>query len=193
MKTLIACLSLAAAAALANPPKVGVVDYAEVGRKYTKATEQRASIDKSVENAKNAVQEKVDEVQRLQADLQETQKRAQSPLLNETGKQQVIAELRGKDETFRQRFAALRQLEQEANNTIQGRLQEMQRAIDADVRQASEKIAKAKGLDLVLAKGATVYSAASLDITEAVLAELNANYKPSAAPAAPAAKPEEKK
>lgn len=190
MKTLIACLTLAAAAAFANPPKVGTVDYAEIAKKYTKATEQRASIDKSVENAKTAVQEKVDEVQRLQADLQETQKRAQSPLLNETGKQQVIAELRGKDETFRQRFAALRQLEQEANNTIQGRLQEMQRAIDADVRQASEKVAKAKGLDLVLAKGATVYSAASLDITEAVLAELNANYKPAAAPAA---KPEEKK
>jgi outer membrane protein len=190
MKTLTAFLALAASVALANPPKVGTVDYAEINKKYNKATETQASIQKSVDNAKLAVQEKVDEVQRLQADLQETQKRGQSPLLNDSGKQQVMAELRTKEETFRQRYTALQQLDQEATRTIQGRVQEMQRAIDADLRPAVEKIAKAKGLDLVLAKGATLYSATSLDITEAVLAELNANYKTTAPKDA---KPEEKK
>lgn len=188
MKTLTAFLALAAAVATANPPKVGTVDYAEINKKYNKAIEQQASIQKSIDNAKIAVQEKVDEVQKLQADLQETQKRAQSPLLNEAGKQQVVTELRAKEETFRQRYGALQQLDQEARNTIQGRVQEMQRGIEADLRPAVEKIAKSKGLDLVLAKGTTLYAAASLDITEAVLAELNANYKP-AAPAAPAAAP----
>lgn len=186
MKTLTAFLALAAAVATANPPKVGVVDYAEVNKKYNKAVEQQASIQKSIDNAKLAVQEKVDEVQKLQADLQETQKRAQSPLLNDAGKQQVVAELRAKEDTFRQRYGALQQLDQEARNTIQGRVQEMQRGIDADLRPAVEKIAKAKGLDLVLAKGTTLFAGSSLDITEAVLAELNANYK--SAPAAPAAK-----
>ena len=194
MKTLTALLALAAAVATANPPKVGILDYAEINKKYSKATEQQASIQKSIDNAKLAVQEKVDEVQKLQADLQETQKRSRDPLLNEAGKQQVGAELRLKEETFRQRYGALQQLDQEARNTIQGRVQEMQRAIDADVRPAVEKVAKAKGLDLVLAKGATLYSGASLDITEAVLAELNANYKPApAAPAAKDAKADEKK
>ena len=101
-----------------------------------------------------------------------------------------MTELRTKEETFRQRYTALQQLDQEATRTIQGRVQEMQRAIDADLRPAVEKIAKAKGLDLVLAKGATLYSATSLDITEAVLAELNANYKTTAPKDA---KPEEKK
>ena len=187
MKTLIACLSLAAAAALANPPKVGTIDYAEIAKKYTKATEQRASIDKSVENAKTAVQEKVDEVQRLQADLQETQKRAQSPLLSDSGKQQIAQELRGKEDTFRQRYAALQQLDQEARTTIQGRVQEMGRSIDADLRPAIEKVAKAKGLQLVVPKGGTYFADSSLDITEAVVAELNANYKPAAPAEAPKA------
>jgi len=196
MKTLTAFLALAAAVATANPPKVGTVDYAEINKKYNKAIEQQASIQKSIDNAKIAVQEKVDEVQKLQADLQETQKRAQSPLLNEAGKQQVVTELRAKEETFRQRYGALQQLDQEARTTIQSRVQEMSRAIDADLRPAVEKVAKAKGLQLVVPKGGTFYADGSLDITEAVLAELNANYKPAApaeAPKAEAAKADAKK
>lgn len=187
MKPFLALLALAATLS-ANPPKVGVVDTAEVSKKYNKAVEQQASIQKSIDNAKVAVQEKVDEVQRLQADLQETQKRAQSPLLSDSGKQQISQELRGKEDTFRQRYTALQQLDQEARSTIQGRVQEMSRSLDADLRPAVEKVAKAKGLQLVVPKGGTFYADASLDITEAVVAELNANYKPSA-PAAPAAAP----
>lgn len=184
-------LALVAAVASANPPKVGIVDLGEIRSKYNKAVEQQASIQKSIDNAKVAVQEKVDEVQRLQADLQETQKRAQSPLLSDSGKQQIAQELRTKEETFRQRYAALQQLDQEARNTIQGRVQEMGRAVDADLRPVVEKVAKAKGLQLILPKGAVLFNDNALDVTEAVIAELNANYK--AAPPAPAAKAEEKK
>lgn len=187
MKSLVALLALAAATVSANPPKVGVVDLAEVSKKYTKAVEQQGSIQKSIDNAKVAVQEKVDEVQRLQADLQETQKRAQSPLLSDSGKQQIAQELRGKEDTFRQRYAALQQLDQEARTTIQGRVQEMGRSIDADLRPAIEKVAKAKGLQLVVPKGGTYFADSSLDITEAVVAELNANYKPAAPAEAPKA------
>jgi Skp family chaperone for outer membrane proteins len=62
----------------------------------------------------------------------------------------------------------------------------MSRALDADIRPAVEKIAKSKGLYVILPKGGLLYSDASLDITDAVVAELNANYK-SGAPS-PAAK-----
>lgn len=183
-------LALVAAVASANPPKVGIVDLGEIRNKYNKAVEQQASIQKSIDNAKVAVQEKVDEVQRLQADLQETQKRAQSPLLSDAGKQQIAQELRTKEETFRQRYAALQQLDQEARNTIQGRVQEMGRAVDADLRPVVEKVAKAKGLQMILPKGAVLFNDATLDVTDAVVAELNASYK--AAPPAPAAKADAK-
>lgn len=184
-------LALVAAVASANPPKVGIVDLGEIRNKYNKAVEQQASIQKSIDNAKVAVQEKVDEVQRLQADLQETQKRAQSPLLSDSGKQQITQELRTKEETFRQRYAALQQLDQEARNTIQGRVQEMGRAVDADLRPVVEKVAKAKGLQMILPKGAVLFNDATLDVTDAVVAELNTSYK--SAPPAPAPKAEEKK
>lgn len=178
MKTLTAFLTLVAAVAAAgNPPKVGIVDINEITKKYNKAIEQQASIQKSVDAAKVSVQEKVDEVQKLQDDLKDTQKRAQSPLLSDSGKQQIAAEFKVKEETFRQKYTQLQQLDQEARNTIQGRVQEMGRALDADIRPAVEKIAKSKGLDLVLPKGGVLYGDASLDITDAVVAELNANYK----------------
>ena len=181
MKTITAFLTLVAAVAAAgNPPKVGTVDIAEITKKYNKAIEQQASIQKSVDAAKVSVQEKVDEVQKLQDDLKETQKRAQSPLLSDSGKQQIAAEFKVKEDTFRQKYAQLQQLDQDARNTIQSRVQEMSRGLDADIRPAVEKIAKAKGLDLVIPKGTAIYSDASLDITEAVVAELNANDKPDA-------------
>lgn len=181
MKTLTAFLTLVAAVAAAgNPPKVGTVDIAEITKKYNKVVEQQASIQKSAEAAKAAVQEKVDEVQKLQEDLKDTEKRAQSPLLSDSGKQQLAAEFKVKSDTFRQKYAQLQQLDAEAGKTIQGRIQEMGRALDAELRPAVEKIAKAKGLDLVIPKGTAIYSDASLDITEAVVAELNANYKPDA-------------
>lgn len=181
MKTLTTFLTLVAAVAAAgNPPKVGTVDLAEVAKKYTKVVEQQASIQKSAEAAKAALQEKADELQKLQEDINETVKRAQSPLLSDSGKQQLAAELKVKQDTGRQRYAQFQQLDAEAGKTLQGRIQEMSRALEADLRPAVEKIAKAKGLDVVLPKAGLLYGDASLDITDAVVAELNANYKPDA-------------
>lgn len=178
MKTLTAFLSLVAAVVAAgNPPKVGVVDINEITAKYNKAIEQKASIQKSVDAAKASLQEKADELQKLQEDLKETQKRAQSPLLSDSGKQQIAAEFKVKQETFQQKYGQFQQLDQEASKTIQGRVQEMGRALDADVRPAVEKVAKSKGLDVVLPKAALLYNDNALDITEAVIADLNANYK----------------
>lgn len=187
MKTLTALLSMAAVVVTAgNPPKTGVVDINEITKKYNKAVEQQASIQKSVDAGKVTLQDKLDEVQRLKEDLVDTQKRAQSPLLSESGKQQIAGEFKVKEEQFRQKYTALQQLDQEVGKTIQGRIQEMSRALDADIRPAVEKIAKSKGLEVILPKGGLLYSDASLDITDAVIAELNANYK-SGAPS-PAAK-----
>ena len=178
MKTITAFLTLVAAVATAaNPPKVGTVDIAEVTKKYNKAVEQQASIQKSIDAAKVSVQEKVDEVQKLQDDLKETQKRAQSPLLSDSGKQQIAAEFKVKEDTFRQKYAQLQQLDQPARNSIQKRKRVDLGGRGADKKPAVEKVAKAKGLDIVLPKGAVIYSDATLDVTEAVVAELNASYK----------------
>ena len=62
----------------------------------------------------------------------------------------------------------------------------MNKQIFTDVREQAQKIAKAKGLQLILGKAQILFADPSLDITEEVLKELNSAFKP-ATPAAPAA------
>jgi len=191
MKTLTAFILLAVAPAFAAAPNVGVVDVAEVMTKYNKAIETKAGIDKSVQTSREAVAEREKELQSLRADLESTVKRSQDPILNEAGKRSLQSEAQIKQGAFQQRQNEYVQFVQSAQGTIQQRVQEMERQVVADVRVQAEKIAKDKGLQLVLPKAVTFFNDASLDITADVIKALNDAYKsaaPAPAPAAPAAK-----
>jgi Skp family chaperone for outer membrane proteins len=107
-------------------------------------------------------------------------------MLSENGKKAVEAEFQQKSSTFQQRRAELQNFVNEARGAIQQRVGEMNKQIFADARVHAEKVAKTKGLQLVIGKGQAFFADASLDITEDVLKEMNAAYKVSA-PAAPAA------
>ena len=110
-------------------------------------------------------------------------------MLSENGKKAVEAEFQQKSATFQQRRAELQNFVNEARGAIQQRVGELNKQILSDARAQAEKVAKAKGLQLVLGKSQAYFSDASLDITEDVLKELNSAYKaaaPAVAPAAPA-------
>ena len=191
MKTLTAFILLAMAPAFAAAPNVGVVDVAEVMSKYNKAIETKAGIDKSVQTSREAVAEREKELQSLRADLESTVKRSQDPILNEAGKRSLQSEAQIKQGAFQQRQNEYVQFVQSAQGTIQQRVQEMERQVVADVRAQADKIAKEKGLQLVLPKAVTFFNDASLDITADVIKALNDAYKsaaPAPAPTAPAAK-----
>ena len=191
MKTLTAFILLAMAPAFAAAPNVGVVDVAEVMSKYNKAIETKAGIDKSVQTSREAVAEREKELQSLRADLESTVKRSQDPILNEAGKRSLQSEAQIKQGAFQQRQNEYVQFVQSAQGTIQQRVQEMERQVVADVRVQADKIAKEKGLQLVLPKAVTFFNDASLDITADVIKALNDAYKsaaPAPAPTAPAAK-----
>ena len=191
MKTLTAFILLAVAPAFAAAPNVGVVDVAEVMSKYNKAIETKAGIDKSVQTSREAVAEREKELQSLRADLESTVKRSQDPILNEAGKRSLQSEAQIKQGALQQRQNEYVQFVQSAQGTIQQRVQEMERQVVADVRAQADKIAKDKGLQLVLPKAVTFFNDASLDITADVIKALNDAYKsaaPAPAPAAPAAK-----
>jgi len=188
MKSFFALL-LASASVYAAAPNVGLIDEQEVLKKYVKALELQADIRKSEDSAQASVGERVKVVEQLQTELVGVQKRVQDPMLSENGKKAVEAELQQKGSTFQQRRAELQNFVNEANRAIQQRVGEMNKQIFADVRDQAQKVAKAKGLQLILGKGQILYADSSLDITEDVLKELNAAYKaaaPVVAPAAPA-------
>jgi len=184
MKSFFALL-LASASVFAAAPNVGLIDEQEIFKSYAKSVDLQADIRKSEESAQAAVGERVKVVDQLQADLVAAQKRGQDPMLSENGKKAVEAEVQQKAGIFQQRSRELQNFVNEARGAIQQRVGELNKQVRDDVRVQSEKIAKAKGLQLVLGKNQSYFADASLDITQDVLKELNAAYKASA-PAAPA-------
>jgi Skp family chaperone for outer membrane proteins len=186
MKSFFLALVFTSATLYAAPSNIGIVDADEVMKKYGKAVAIQGDIQKSQVAAQAAINERGKEVEAMIAELQAIEKRGQSPLLSEAGKKSVQAEFQSKSEVFQQRRAELQKFIQEANATIQQRQAEMTKTIGAEVRAEVEKISKAKSLQIVLPKGVSLYSDASLDITEEVVNVLNAAYKPAEVPAAPA-------
>ena len=189
MKSFFALL-LASASVYAAAPNVGLVDPQEVFVKYAKAVELQAELAKSRDAARAAIGEREKALMQLQTELQGIDKRGQDPMLSENGKKTVAAECQQKNATFQQRLSERQNFINEAQGAIQQRLGEMNKQIIADIRTASEKVAKAKGIQLVLNKAEAFFSDASLDVTEDVIKELNVTYKataPVTAPAAPAA------
>lgn len=188
MKSFLALL-LASASVFAATPNVGIVDDQEIFKKYAKATDLQAEIRKSEESAQASVNERIKAVEQLQAELQSIDKRGQDPMLSENGKKAVAAEFQQKNATFQQRRAELQNFVNEARNAIQQRVGEMNKQIVADARVQAEKVAKAKGLNLIIGKAPVLFSDASLDVTEEVIKELNAAYKASAPVSAPTITP----
>jgi Skp family chaperone for outer membrane proteins len=194
MKSFFALL-LTSASVFAATPSIGIVDEQEIFKKYAKATDLQAEIRKSEEAAQASVNERIKAVEQLQAELQSIDKRGQDPMLSENGKKAVGAEFQQKNATFQQRRAELQNFVTEARNTIQQRVGELNKQIIADARAQAEKVAKAKGLNLIIGKAPVLFSDASLDVTDDVLKELNAAYKatapvtPASAPVPPASAP----
>jgi Skp family chaperone for outer membrane proteins len=188
MKSFFALLFVSASV-YAAAPNVGFIDEQEILKKYGKALELQADMRKSEESAQANVNERLKIVEQLQTELLGIQKRGQDPMLSENGKKTVEAEFQQKRGLFQQRNAELQSFASEANRAIQQRVGEMNKQIFTDVRDQAQKVAKVKGLQLVLGKAQILFADSSLDITEDVLKELNAAHKaaaPALAPVAPA-------
>lgn len=199
MKPLTALLLICTSAFCSAAGTIGILDEQEVFAKYAKAIDGQTEIRKSQDAARASVGEREKLLVELQQELQSIEKRAQDPLLSEAGKKSVASEFQAKGTTFQQRRNDLQKFVNEAQAAIQQRAAEMNKQILADARTQAEKVAKAKGLQIVLGKGAVFFSDATLDVTIDVLKELNDSYRPAAAdpvtpalidkPAAPAVTP----
>ena len=168
MKSFFALL-LASASVYAAAPNVGLVDPQEVFVKYAKAVELQAELAKSRDAARAAIGEREKVLLQLQTELQSIEKRGQDPMLSENGKKTVAAEFQQKNATFQQRLSERQNFINEAQGAIQQRLGEMNKQIIADIRTASEKIAKANRN----AKGFVVDFAAHVDRVEGVVQSLH--------------------
>lgn len=144
MKSLSTLFLLICAPLMAAPTSVGIVDVAQVMNKYNKAIEIKASIDKSVEVSRAAINDRRTELDQLKTDLDASIKRTQDPLLNESGKKSAQSEAQTKAQNFQQRVNDFEQFVKNAQGQIQQRATELEQNIISDIRQEAEKISKEK-------------------------------------------------
>lgn len=188
MKTLSTLLLFAASAVIAAPTSVGVVDVAAVMSKYNKAIEIKAGIDKSLEASRSAVNDRAKEIDSLKAEFDSVVKRANDPILNDSGKKSLQAEANVKREELQKRLNEFQQFAQNAQGQIQQRANQLEQNVITDIRAETDKIAKEKNLQLIIPKAIAFSSDAALDVTEQVIKNLNANYKSGSASETPATK-----
>ena len=190
-------LSLALSALALTPAfaqqKVGIVDFQVIKQKYAKAVENEKRLTKDVEGVKADLAARGEKLNKLKAEADAANKDVENPTLAETARAAKKTEATQKIQEFlKSRDEAMR-VDQQAGTLIRQRAQQFEMEIVKEVSEQAAAVAKEKGLDLVLAKGATLYSADSLDISQVVVDRLNsahaANPVNPVAPLAPAAEP----
>lgn len=172
----LACVTaLAPAPATANVPSVGVVDMLLVTDSYARYAAARGRL----EERKLELQAIVDEEEKSVLGLLE-----ELEAVRATATQEEIMrrrrEIEGRDRELREFVGQTNMQFREDLDTLQLRTRD-------EIETVVHLVARQRGLTLVLEKNMTLYTAETLDITAAVIAELNSRFRPLPAPASPPA------
>ena len=161
---LVACATVAARADI----RMGYIDSSRIWNEYKDAQEAQQRFDRQVQGWRDEAAEKEKAVNQLRQQVKD-----QSPVLSALKRQEL-------DSSLQKAIGEYEKFVQDVWGQDGRASQENARATDEivnQVRRAVEKVAGQKGLDLVLdvTGGFVVYADKTLDLTNDVLAELNAN------------------
>ncbi len=184
--------------------KVATVDVQKLFADYYKTHEAQAEVDKAAQTVQETNNTRAETIKKMEADFNDMVKKLQDPMLNEKDKK----DLEQKAQIKRQEVIAL---EQERRGFVERQLKSLQEQmkvrstkIMGEITKVAEGFATKGNYDLILDKSAQalrsnqvfVYTKPSMDITPAVMKELNKDApkdfdptkkKTPAVPAAPAA------
>jgi outer membrane protein len=164
-----ALLLVVCAAAVAQAEvRLGYIDSSRIWIEYKDAQEAQQRFDRQVQGWRDEAAEKEKSVNTLRQQVKD-----QSPVLSALKRQEL-------DSSLQKAISDYEKFVQDVWGQDGRASQENARATDEivnQVRRAVEKVAGQKGLDLVLdvTGGFVVYADKTLDLTNDVLAELNAN------------------
>ena len=155
-------------------PVVATVDVQRVLNDYT-------AFQSAVEKVRGSVAPVEEEMQKMQANIQEiiTQGReAETMAKNPAASPEAVAEAQAKvaelQQQLQQEQMKLNQFRQQAQQLAQQGQQEDLAPLQEQAVEAVKTVAKDKGIDLVLPKNSVIFADESLEITDAVIAVLNA-------------------
>lgn len=173
------CLALMiwpAAPLRAELPRVGVVDMLRVSESYERYVAARRALERRKADLQTLVD---DEEKAVLALIEELETLRATADRDETARRRSEIERRDRD---------LRQFVMQTNLQFRDELDTLQLRTRDEIETVVVGIAAARGLTLVLERNLTLFAAPAHDLTAAVVAELNARYRPLPA-AAPAARP----
>jgi len=163
---------------------VGVVDYARVQRHYYRTDLERKALETKREEERKKVEEEVASTKELIDAQQEAQDELQDPTLSDEKKQSILTEAQKRAAEINAIQRKALELQQAANSTL---AQEASRAhvnLNKEIYEAIDRVAQAKGLDLVHNRTFGVNGVPSVayansgkltDITDDVIGDLNKN------------------
>ncbi len=154
-------LMLTAGLAQAQSGKIAVVDTAAVFQKMP----QRQAVASKLESEFGS---RVKEVQKMEADGRSFIEKQQKDMafMNDQQKAEAQKKLNEMQSAYVQKRRALEQDQARREN------EERQKML-ARIKTAIDEITKAKGLDLVIERGAVIYVSPALDITEQVIGKVS--------------------
>ena len=177
MKKIMAIVALAATAVALNAnPVIYVVDLAQVHKNYYKTKIVQDQLTSALQSTNAELKKLEDQRQKLVAEIQEGEKKLQNPVLAEPAKKEIVEkELNPKANEIRNIVATMQSMKAQAQQKLMEQQKEVISEHKKDIVKVVEKIAEAKKADFVVEKNACYFSKPTADITEDVIAELNAS------------------
>ena len=178
MKKILAVLTLASASLMASAADsvIYVVDIAQAFQSYYKAKEALAQLESAAEVTNGELKAMDEKRVKLAGELQEIQNKLKNTALTKEAKKEIEEkEFRPKVVEFQTIETNMRGLKAQTEQKLIMQRREITSVHRKEIIKVIEKIAADKKADFVLEKGAVYFNKPASDITEDVIAALNAS------------------
>lgn len=159
MKKLILGLATVFTFGAAQAADIAVVDLDKVVQSSTYLQQQNTKL-------KSSVQGQTTQIEKLQKDLVELQKKGQS------SKTQTERDKLAKE--FEAKATQLNSLQQQVQNTVQSTLQNVNKTFEGRVKTVADQLRKDEKLDMIINKSAVLSADAKTDLTDKMIQKVNA-------------------
>lgn len=180
---LIACATTLLASSAHAQLKVGVVDMNEAFVSYYKTKEAETKINAAREEAKTALDQRLEGLNKAVEEINRLQQEIQKPELSESARETKARELNDKANDTRTLDREVSEFRANRERQIQEQFVRMRSDIIEEIMGVVNEKIKTAGFDLVFDKSGlsmgqipvVLYSRADMDFTPAVITELNKN------------------
>jgi Outer membrane protein len=177
MKKIISIITLAAVSAVAYAnPVIYVVDINQIHQHYYKTKAVTEQFKSTVDTTNVELQRMAEQLKVMEAEVQAISEKSNNPALSDAAKKEIIEKELGPKYTQAQALANTMQgIRNQAAQKLQQKQKEVAAAHRKEIVDVIEKIAKDKKADFVIEKNFVYSSKPTSDITEEIIAALNAN------------------